>query len=181
MMPRARVLALCVAVCMPATLASCVRRDSAEANLRSSAVVTRARRGGPPMGPAPVTRPEPPQAPPVEEPGVWWSAYEGAEAIDAFEGRASYYHDSLAGNRTASGEPYDPREHTAASRDLPFGTVLRVVRPDTGQSVIVRVNDRGPFGDRRRVLDLSRAAAEAIDMVRRGVVDVHVEVLALPE
>jgi rare lipoprotein A len=60
---------------------------------------------------------------------------------------------------------------------LPFGTVLRVVRIDTGASVIVRVNDRGPFGRRRRIVDLSRAAAEQLDMMRRGVVNVRVEVL----
>ena len=92
-------------------------------------------------------------------------------------GAASYYSDALAGRPTASGEPYDPRAFTAANRDLPFGTVLRVVRIDTGASVIVRVNDRGPFGQRRRIVDLSRAAAERLDMISRGVVNVRVEVL----
>jgi rare lipoprotein A len=120
--------------------------------------------------------PEPPRSAASD----WWSAYDGRAALDAFEGRASYYADSLAGRSTASGEPYDPAARTAASRTLPFGTVLRVIRPDTGASVIVRVNDRGPFGDRRRVLDLSRSAAEALDMVRRGVIDVRVEVLERP-
>lgn len=96
---------------------------------------------------------------------------------DVIEGRASYYSDSLAGNRTANGERYDPRALTAASRELPFGTRLRVTRVDTGASVIVRVNDRGPFGRRTRVLDLSRAAAERLDMIRAGVVTVRAEVL----
>jgi rare lipoprotein A len=117
-------------------------------------------------------------APPVG--GGWWDAYAERPALESFEGRASYYADSLAGRSTASGQPYDPTARTAASRTLPFGTVLRVIRPDTGASVIVRVNDRGPFGDRRRVLDLSRAAAEALDMIRRGVADVRVEVLERP-
>ena len=108
---------------------------------------------------------------------TWWAPFEHAEASASFDGAVSYYADSLAGNSTASGEPYDPSERTAASRTLPFGTVLRVTRPDTGASVIVRVNDRGPFGRRQRVLDLSRSAAEAIDMIRRGVVEVHVEVV----
>jgi len=103
------------------------------------------------------------------------------EPIRVLRGRASYYADSLAGNPTASGEPYDPSAFTAAHRSLPFGTVVRVVREDTGASVVVRVNDRGPFGDRRRILDLSRAAAEQIDMIRAGVVSVRAEVLELGE
>jgi len=112
--------------------------------------------------------------------GQWWDAYADRPGLDSFEGRVSYYADSLAGRSTASGEPYDPSARTAASRTLAFGTVLRVTRVDTGASVIVRVNDRGPFGDRRRVLDLSRSAAEAIDMIRRGVVEVRVEVIERP-
>ena len=101
--------------------------------------------------------------------------------LRVFRGRASYYSDALAGNTTANGDTYDPARLTAASRTLPFGTVVRVVRVDNGKHVTVRINDRGPFGDRRRVIDLSRRAAEALDMIRAGVVDVRVEVLALPE
>ncbi|MEM7449712.1 MAG: septal ring lytic transglycosylase RlpA family protein [Myxococcota bacterium] len=94
------------------------------------------------------------------------------------EGRASYYHDSLAGNCTANGEHYDPRKRTAASRELPFGTVARVVRKDTGATVVVRFNDRGPFGrDRSRIVDLSRRAAEELDMIRAGVVPIRLEIL----
>jgi rare lipoprotein A len=92
-------------------------------------------------------------------------------------GRASYYSDSLAGNLTANGERYDPRALTAAHRSLAFGTQVRVTRPDTGSSVVVRINDRGPFGDRRRIIDLSRRAAQDLGMIRAGVVDVEVEVL----
>jgi len=99
-------------------------------------------------------------------------------ATSTLTGRASYYSDSLAGNSTASGEPYDPRAMTAASRDLPFGTRVRVTRVDTGATVEVRVNDRGPFGDRSRILDLSRAAAEQLGMIRAGVVDVRAEILS---
>jgi rare lipoprotein A len=98
-------------------------------------------------------------------------------ALETYRGRASYYADSLAGHSTASGEPYDPALYTAASRELPFGTVLRVVREDTGISVIVRVNDRGPFGDHGRILDLSGAAADALAMRRAGVVRIRAEVL----
>ena len=82
-------------------------------------------------------------------------------------GMASYYGDAHAGNRTASGERFDPREMTAAHRSLPFGTKLRVTDPSTGRSVIVRVNDRGPF-HKGRILDLSEAAARELGIVRRG-------------
>ncbi len=102
----------------------------------------------------------------------------GASALETRTGRASYYSDALAGRSTASGEPYDPGELTAAPRDLPVDTRVRVTRVDTGESVVVRVNDRGPFGDRRRIIDLSRAAAERLHMIREGVIEVRVEILA---
>ncbi len=119
--------------------------------------------------------------PAAETAGAPVAADEDATVTDVLEGRASYYADSLAGNSTASGEPYDPEAYTAASRDLPFGTRVRVTRLDSeGQpmaSVIVRVNDRGPHRDHSRILDLSRAAAEALDMIRAGVVDIRAEIL----
>jgi rare lipoprotein A len=102
------------------------------------------------------------------------SAPAGAQA-----GQASYYADSLAGNATASGEPYDPRALTGAHRDLPFGTVVDVIRRDDGRRVRIRINDRGPF-TKGRIIDLSRAAAERIDMIRAGIVDVDVVVVSMP-
>lgn len=107
------------------------------------------------------------------------SEYAHRKPVLTLAGFASYYADSLAGNHTASGEIYDPRRRTAASRDLPFGTIIRVIRRDTGRSVIVRVNDRGPFASRKRILDLSRAAAEDLDMTDIGVVRIKAEVLEL--
>ena len=104
-------------------------------------------------------------------------AWAHAETLETIEGRVSFYADSLAGHRTANGERYDPTALTCASRDLPFGSMIRVVRTDTGASVVVRVNDRGPWGRRTRILDLSRAAAEALDMIRDGVVEVRAEVV----
>lgn len=101
----------------------------------------------------------------------------GERTAAVLRGEASYYANSLSGRRTASGERYNPRAMTAASRTLPFGTRLRVTRVDTGRSVEVRVNDRGPFGRRRRILDLSRAAADKLDMVREGHVDIEAVVL----
>ncbi len=118
---------------------------------------------------------EPPA--PASAPDDWRAAYGGRPALESMEGEVSYYSDALSGRPTASGTPYDPRAFSAASRTLPFGTVLRVQRPDTGAAVIVRVNDRGPFGRRGRILDLSRAAAEALGMIARGVLRVRVEVL----
>ncbi|MEM6959067.1 MAG: septal ring lytic transglycosylase RlpA family protein [Myxococcota bacterium] len=116
---------------------------------------------------------------------LWLAACAGAQPSgqrgETFEGRVSYYSDRLAGRSTASGEPYRPELFTAASPSLPFGTRLRVTRlSPSGEamaSVEVRVNDRGPNGGRGRILDLSRAAAEALDMIRAGVVTVRVEVL----
>lgn len=93
------------------------------------------------------------------------------------DGKASYYADSLAGKKTGSGEPYDPKAYTAAHRVLPFGTWVEVRRKD-GRSVRVRINDRGPFAGRGRVIDLSRAAAEELGMIREGVIDVEIYTLA---
>ncbi len=104
-------------------------------------------------------------------------AVDDRPALETKRGRVSYYADSLAGRSTASGEPYDPARLTAASRTLPFGTLVRVVREDTGDSVVVRVNDRGPFGGRGRIMDLSRAAAEQLGMMRAGVIRVRAEVI----
>ena len=86
---------------------------------------------------------------------------------------ASFYsHDS----GTASGEKFDPHELTAAHRTLPFGTRLRVTNLTNGRSVMVRVNDRGPFV-RGRTVDVSASAAEALKMTERGVANVKVDVV----
>src|SRR5262245_51785618 len=76
---------------------------------------------------------------------------------------ATWYGHEYAGNRTASGERFNPNGLTAAHRSLPFGTCLRVANPKTGRSVSVRVNDRGPF-TKGVSLDLSHGAARAIGM-----------------
>jgi rare lipoprotein A len=92
-------------------------------------------------------------------------------------GLASFYADKFNGRRTSSGERFSSTALTAAHRRLPFGTRLLVTRLDTGETVIVRVNDRGPF-HRRRVVDLSRRAAEMLRMTRRGVASVRIERVA---
>jgi rare lipoprotein A len=83
-------------------------------------------------------------------------------------GRASFYRH---GARTANGERFDPSGMTAAHRTLPFGTRVRVVEPDSGRDVVVRINDRGPFKG-GRVIDLSEGAARAIGMISAGVTEV---------
>ena len=89
-------------------------------------------------------------------------------------GVASYYGRELAGRRTASGERFNPNGMTAAHRTLPLGTRIRVTNPATGRSVVVRVNDRGPFV-RGRILDLSHGAARAIGLAQRDHGRVEIE------
>lgn len=91
-------------------------------------------------------------------------------------GRASYYGRRFAGRRTASGERFDPGALTAAHRTLPFGSRVRVTNLDNDRSVVVRINDRGPFAH-RRVIDLSYAAADTIGMIRSGTAPVRIELL----
>ncbi len=91
-------------------------------------------------------------------------------------GVASWYGKELRGNPTASGEPFRPARRTAAHPSLPFGTVVRVTRVDTGDVVRVRINDRGPFVA-GRIVDLSRKAARRLGMIDDGVAKVAIEVV----
>jgi len=116
----------------------------------------------------------------VSRANAWLGHFANHRPQRVLRGQVTYYHDSLAGNHTANGEIYDPRMLTAASRTLPFGTIVRVIRLDNGRTVTLRINDRGPFGRKRRLLDLSRAAAERIDILTRGVANVRAEVLWVP-
>ncbi|MGB7279757.1 MAG: septal ring lytic transglycosylase RlpA family protein [Pseudolabrys sp.] len=101
-----------------------------------------------------------------------WGASDIAVAQSArqFTGIAAYYSTDYSG-RTARGDRYDPAKFTAAHRSLPFGTRLRVTDPRSKRSVVVVVNDRGPF-TKGRVLDLSLAAAKALNMTGRGLLNV---------
>lgn len=101
-------------------------------------------------------------------------------AQQAEQGEASYYADKFHGSLTALGEKYDKNKFTCAHRTHHAGTMLKVTRLDNGKSVIVRVNDRGPF-KAGRVIDLSRIAAEEIDLIRDGVAQVKVEVVSRPD
>ncbi|WP_428631439.1 septal ring lytic transglycosylase RlpA family protein [Sphingopyxis sp.] len=102
-----------------------------------------------------------------------------ADIVDETEidgGMASYYGNELAGNRTASGERFNPSQLTAAHRSLPFGSMVRVTNISNGDSVVVRINDRGPFS-RGRVIDVSQAAAREIGMHRSGTARVKLALL----
>ncbi|MDH1007750.1 septal ring lytic transglycosylase RlpA family protein [Pseudomonas nicosulfuronedens] len=90
------------------------------------------------------------------------------------EGTASYYGKAHHGKRTASGERFNQNALTAAHRTLAFGTRVRVTNLDNGRSVVVRINDRGPFG-RGRIIDVSKAAAEQLNMLRSGTARVRLE------
>jgi rare lipoprotein A len=106
-----------------------------------------------------------------------WSWPIGAAGPGTEEGIVSWYGERFHERATASGEPFDADGLTMAHPSLPFGTRVRVTNLRNGRSVVVRVNDRGPrVGD--RIADLSRAAAERIGMLRRGLVRARLEVVA---
>jgi rare lipoprotein A len=98
--------------------------------------------------------------------------------IDKGTMRASWYGPRFHGKTTANGETFDQEALTAAHRDYRFGTLLRLTNPANNKSVIVRINDRGPYIHGRHI-DLSRAAAEQIGMIRRGVMKLEVEQVSL--
>lgn len=109
---------------------------------------------------------------PVKRPAV--------QVLETQTGEAGYYHPALDGRRTVSGEILDQTQLVAAHRTYPFGTLLRVTNLRNQRSVTVRVIDRGPFHRGRmgrRILDLSRRAAEELGFLRQGVAPVKVEVL----
>ncbi|MBL8967507.1 MAG: septal ring lytic transglycosylase RlpA family protein [Spirochaetaceae bacterium] len=117
-----------------------------------------------PAAPAAVSAAAPAPAPP------------GSRSAESFQGVASWYGAQFHGRTTSNGEIYDKNGMTAAHRSLPFGTLLRVTSLETGASVVVRVNDRGPFVA-GRVLDLSEGAAGLIGMLATGTARVSCAIL----
>ena len=100
---------------------------------------------------------------------------EATQWVPVQHGMASWYGAEEQGKPTANGETYDRHKFTAASRHLPFNTIVRVTNRENGRSVEVRINDRGPFAQ-GRVLDLSEAAASRLNMKTSGVAPVDIEV-----
>lgn len=103
-------------------------------------------------------------------------ASETVRVAQTVSGPASWYGGKFHGRRTANGERFNKNELTAAHRSLPFGTRVRVTNQHNGRTVVVRINDRGPFVG-NRVIDLSRAAAETVGMLRSGVAPVRLDIL----
>jgi len=143
--------------------------------------------GYPGSAPAPmVVDPPTPSAEPRSRYGnpdsyeVFGKTYDVLATADGYEeeGLASWYGVEFEGRRTSSGEPFDPRRPSAAHRTLPIPTWVRVTNLDNGREMLLRINDRGPFADpERRIIDLSRAAAERLGVV--GPVTARVRVRAL--
>ena len=94
-------------------------------------------------------------------------------------GIASWYGPGFHGNLTANGEVYDMYGISAAHKTLPFGTIVKVIEIETGRSVVVRINDRGPFIE-GRIIDLSKGAAERLGIVQKGITEVGLRVLRWP-
>lgn len=111
---------------------------------------------------------------PTDRTSVGSSAY--GKALLTVEGIASYYSTGFDGKKTANGEVFDKNAMTAAHREFPFGTVLRVTNLSNGKNVQVTVNDRGPV-DKSRIIDLSEGAAGQIGMIQDGTTKVRIEVL----
>lgn len=93
-------------------------------------------------------------------------------------GFATWYGGSLHGGPTASGERFNKHKMTAAHLTLPMNTRVRVTHAKTGRSVEVRINDRGPYGNRKRIIDVSEAAAKRLGIIDEGVAPVVIEVIA---
>lgn len=97
-------------------------------------------------------------------------------SIHTQTGMASFYAKNFHGKKTASGEIYYKHKFTAAHRNLPFNTLVKVTNLENNRSVIVRINDRGPFV-KKRIIDLSEAAAKKIGMIHKGVAKVRIDVI----
>lgn len=129
-----------------------------------------------------------PAPPPLEAPGSGTPTYPSTDArnyphnakpLYVETGIASWYGPPYAGRKVPTGEVFDPNQLTAAHKTLPLNSIVRVTNLKTGHSVVLRINDRGPFvGD--RMIDLSIAAAKAVDVYRAGLAQVRLEVLETP-
>ncbi|MCJ8500996.1 septal ring lytic transglycosylase RlpA family protein [Desulfatitalea alkaliphila] len=131
----------------------------------------------PPPAPAPVPT-EPGKPRPYRVFGVWYHPMADARGYEE-EGVASWYGEDFHGLKTSSGEIYDMHAMTAAHKTLPLGTFVRVQNLTNNRTVDLRINDRGPFA-KGRIIDLSYAAAKALDVVRPGTAPVRVVALGVP-
>lgn len=102
--------------------------------------------------------------------------YNLSESLETTSGYASYYADDFDGRQTANGETFNMYELTAAHKEYPFNTLIRVTNLSNNKTTIVRINDRGPFAE-NRIIDLSLGAAIQLGMVDDGVQEVRLEIL----
>jgi rare lipoprotein A len=123
--------------------------------------------------------PPPPLRAPDSPAGASPTGSAQPEAPAPESGFATYYARRFIGRKTASGDRYNPSLLTAAHRTLPFGTMVEVRRSD-GRRVVVRINDRGPFGNSALVIDLSRRAAEELGIVHEGRARVELRPISPP-
>lgn len=100
----------------------------------------------------------------------------GTKYITDNKGTASWYGKKFHGRKTANGEIYNMHNLTAAHKELPFGTFVKVTNIKNNKNVIIRINDRGPY-KKNRILDLSYAAAKKLDMINDGIADVKLEIV----
>lgn len=147
--------------------------ESRTSNLASEPPAHTLPRETPPIAEVP-SPPETESAPPIA------TIPEPAQPTTMETGLASWYGPKFHGKLTASGEVFNQEKFTAAHPTLPWGTRVTVTNLDNGKSVDVRINDRGPFKG-GRIIDVSRAAARALGMVKRGITTVRVEWLSDPE
>jgi rare lipoprotein A len=131
------------------------------------------------------TEPSPAEAPAsVEPPGATVTTPPAStppmSVAEVIEGIVSYYGQEFAGRRTASGERFDPNQLTMAHKTLPFGTLVRVTNLHNNQSVVLRVNDRGPFVG-GRVGDVSAGAARLLMMLQTGLTRARLEILRITQ
>ncbi|PVY42386.1 septal ring lytic transglycosylase RlpA family protein [Pontibacter virosus] len=108
---------------------------------------------------------------------VFLFSFNSGTALYSADGKASYYADRMHGHRTANGERYDKMQLTAAHATLPFNTFIQVTNVRNGKTVVVRINDR-MAPSRHRIIDLSRAAAQQIGLIREGVAPVQLQEVA---
>ncbi len=152
-----RILRICAAMALMASLAACGSTSGGKGGSGAAA-----QRGAYKIGN------------PYKIDGVTYTPQETFTLVET--GVASWYGPGFHGKATANGERYDQSDRTAAHRTLQMPSVVRVTNLDNGQSTIVRINDRGPFA-RNRIIDLSRTAAQEIDMIGRGTARVRIEQL----
>lgn len=112
---------------------------------------------------------------PYKQNGKWYYPQQ-VNLGDSFDGIASWYGLKFHAKKTASGERYDMNAHTAAHKTMPMNTVVRVYNVENGKSTVVRINDRGPFVE-GRIIDVSKAAAKDLDMMKKGTAKVKLEVI----